>query len=49
MQKVYADKSLNIPMGDFEKPEEPLSVEIDCSKYKQPGNLNNNLINEEKY
>jgi len=49
MQKVYADKSLNVPMGDFEKPENPLSVEIDCSKYKQPGNLNNNLINEEKY
>ena len=49
MQKVYSDKSLNVPMGDFEKTEKPLSVEIDCNKYKQPGNLNNNLINEEKY
>lgn len=33
MQKVYADKSINISTGDFEKPSKPLSVEIDCGKY----------------
>jgi len=37
MQKVYADKSLNIFQGDFEKPKEPLSVELNCDKYKQTG------------
>jgi penicillin-binding protein 1A len=40
MKKVYADKNLNIYQGDFEKPAEKLSIEIDCSKFKshhQPG------------
>ena len=35
MQKVYADKTLNVSQGDFEKPKEPLNVELDCNKYKQ--------------
>jgi len=33
MQKVKADKKLNYPDKDFEKPEKPLSVELDCKKY----------------
>jgi penicillin-binding protein 1A len=33
MQKVKADKRLNYPDKDFEKPEKPLSVELDCVKY----------------
>ncbi len=33
MTKVYADSSLNITKGEFERPEKPLNVEIDCSKY----------------
>jgi penicillin-binding protein 1A len=37
MQKLYADPSLNIFKGDFEKPSQPISVELDCDKYKQPG------------
>ncbi|MCC7231514.1 MAG: transglycosylase domain-containing protein [Bacteroidia bacterium] len=37
MQKLFADKSLNIYKGDFEKPSEPLTVELDCNKYVQPG------------
>jgi len=32
MQKVLDDPELNISTGDFEKPLEPLSVEIDCDK-----------------
>jgi penicillin-binding protein 1A len=32
MKKIYADSTLNVSMEDFEKPLEPLSVEIDCSK-----------------
>ncbi len=35
MQKAYADKSLNISQGDFEKPDKPLTIEIDCDKYKE--------------
>ncbi|MCH8332019.1 MAG: penicillin-binding protein, partial [Bacteroidetes bacterium] len=36
LEKVYADKSLNIVQeAKFEKPEEPVSVELDCSKYKE--------------
>ncbi len=35
MKKVYADKKLKISQGDFEKPENPLNVEIDCNKYNQ--------------
>ncbi len=41
MQKVYADKSLSILYdAKFEEPQQPLSIELDCSKYKQkrPGN-----------
>jgi penicillin-binding protein 1A len=37
MQKCYANPNLNISQGDFEKPEEPLKVELDCAKYKGSG------------
>lgn len=33
MQKVYADKKINLYQGDFEKPAKNVSVEMDCSKY----------------
>jgi penicillin-binding protein 1A len=33
MNKVYADKSLNVSQAPFPKPEKPLTVELDCSKY----------------
>lgn len=32
MKKCYADKTLNISTEDFEKPEEELSIVIDCDK-----------------
>jgi penicillin-binding protein 1A len=35
MQKVYADKTIKISTGDFEKPTEPIHVELDCAKYRQ--------------
>ena len=43
MKKVYADKTLHYSQGDFEKPPGKISVELDCSKYTQPGeeNINN--------
>jgi penicillin-binding protein 1A len=33
MQKVYADKTIKISQGDFEKPAHKINIEIDCSKY----------------
>jgi penicillin-binding protein 1A len=35
MQKVLADPSLHISKGDFEKPVQPLSVQLDCDKYEK--------------
>ncbi|HPF01460.1 MAG TPA: transglycosylase domain-containing protein [Bacteroidales bacterium] len=35
MQKVYADKTINLSTEDFDKPSKPLSVEIDCKKYAE--------------
>jgi penicillin-binding protein 1A len=35
MNKVYADSSLDISTDDFERPSQPLTIEIDCEVYKQ--------------
>jgi penicillin-binding protein 1A len=35
MQKVLADPSLRISRGDFEKPIQPLSVQLDCDKFEK--------------
>lgn len=36
MQKVYADKTLGISEeATFDKPKEPLTIELDCNKYKK--------------
>lgn len=35
MQKVYADKSLDVSKEPFPKPSAPISVELDCAKYNQ--------------
>ena len=36
MNKVYADSTIEISKGDFAKPENLLSIELDCSKYAAP-------------
>ena len=33
MQKVYADKTLKISQGEFDKPAKKIDVEMDCHKY----------------
>ena len=38
MRKCYNDKDLKISKEDFEKPENPLSIELNCVKYKQTSN-----------
>ena len=35
MQKVKADTKLSYPDKDFERPDKPLSVELDCIKYNK--------------
>lgn len=35
MQKVYADKTIKISKGDFEKPSKRIDIEMDCSKYNK--------------
>ncbi len=37
MKKVWADSTLHVSQGNFEAPKEPLGVELDCDRYKQPG------------
>jgi len=41
MKKLYADTDLNISKENFERPSQPISVELDCDKYKQPGEEKN--------
>jgi penicillin-binding protein 1A len=38
MQKVYADKTLKISKGDFEKPSKGIDIEMDCTKYDKENN-----------
>jgi penicillin-binding protein 1A len=35
MQKVYADKTLNISKGDFTKPDKKINVEMNCERYNR--------------
>ncbi len=35
MKSVYQDPTLHFPRGDFERPNVPLDVELDCSKFQQ--------------
>ncbi len=41
MQKVYADESLGISQGDFEKPISGFIIETDCEKIERENGLNN--------
>ncbi|GAB1404855.1 transglycosylase domain-containing protein [Lentimicrobium sp.] len=35
MKRIYNDNKLELSQGDFEAPDTPLSVEIDCNKYEE--------------
>ena len=49
MQKIYDDPSINIPKKDFKKPDSPLSVEIDCEKWEQMNQQQDNGIDEDEF
>lgn len=38
MEKVYANPSVGISKGPFQRPERPLSIEIDCDQYETQSN-----------
>lgn len=40
MKKVYADSTLNVSQGDFEKPAEMIRIQMDCKQYRRENNLN---------
>lgn len=42
MQKVYADKTIKISQGDFERPAHRIEVEMDCSRYNREDNIEQN-------
>ena len=48
MQKVYADSTLNISQGDFEKPLSDVSLEFDCELYEQEQSQKNTIVDEEE-
>jgi penicillin-binding protein 1A len=35
MQKVWEDPTLHVGKGDFEKPVQPISVQLDCDKFEK--------------
>ena len=47
MHKVHEDKTLDITKSDFEKPEIPISVELDCGKW-QDSQKNDTFGDEEE-
>ena len=49
MQKLYNDQSIHIPKRDFKKPDKPLSVEIDCQKWEQQNQQQDNGIDEDEF
>lgn len=42
MKKCYADKSLNISVADFDKPDN-LSIAVDCEKYKSEKQIDSDI------
>jgi penicillin-binding protein 1A len=48
MQRVHEDKKLNISDGDFEKPETPLSLELNCKIYNDL-NGNQDAFGEQEF
>lgn len=45
MKRIYADPTLGVSQGDFERPATPLSVEIDCRKYEESQKKDMNRFN----
>ena len=48
MQKVYADSTLDISKGDFQKPLSDVALEFDCELYEQEQSQKNQVVAEEE-
>ncbi len=48
MQKVYADSTLNISKGDFDKPLSDVALEFDCELYEQEQSQKQQTVTEEE-
>ncbi len=49
MQRVYADSTLNITMEDFEKPLDPVTVELDCDKEESSQGRKQDAIDKDEF
>lgn len=49
MQKVYADKELNLSKREFTPPSEKLNVELNCDKYVQPGSSGGDAFDKDNF
>ncbi|NOX46413.1 MAG: penicillin-binding protein [Chlorobi bacterium] len=49
MQRVYADSTLNITMEDFEKPLDPVTVELDCDKKESSQGRKQDAIDKDEF
>jgi len=45
MNKIYADSSMDISNGDFEKPKNPINIELDCEVYRKENSFDNDRGN----
>lgn len=46
MQRVYADKSLKISTGEFEKPKGKISVEVNCGPVEEQNKLDDKFLQD---
>ncbi len=49
MEQLYADEEINLSKEDFERPIRPLSVEIDCGKWKQQNQSFDDQVDESDF
>lgn len=49
MKRVYADPTLQITRGDFEKPENPLSVDINCATFDEKSEIQVKSTEDDRY
>lgn len=49
MKRVYSDPTLAINKGDFEKPENPLSVDINCATFEEKQGNKDKAADEDRY
>ena len=49
MKKIYADSTIKISQGDFEKPTQKIEIELDCDKYKKDQEKPYDSIDEDDF